>query len=124
MKPGKGILGQASQRRRSNARRALLHHLAKRGGGIFGAIPQGVRREFFCLDERTWVWHEEWHDAAGQHHAMTTRYDVRPDGILKSQGAHSYQRLSGDEERNFRAAVKAYGRIARSEIDQLLRPIS
>lgn len=119
MKPAKGIFKQSNERRRINAHRALLRHLAKLGGSVFGPVPNGVRREFFCLDERTWVWHEEWYDQYGQHHAMTTRYDIRPDGILKSQGTHSYQRLSPEEERNFRAAVKAYSRTARTEIARL-----
>jgi hypothetical protein len=39
---------------------------------------------------------------------MTTRYDVRPTGILKSQGVNAYQRLSEAEERNFRQAVRVY----------------
>lgn len=103
----KGILGQSQQQRMVNEKRTLLHFLAKMGGQLFGPIPKGVRREFFCLDEHTWVWHEEWSDQAG-HHAITTRYDVRPTGILKSQGAHAYQHLTPQEEQHFRQAVQLY----------------
>lgn len=124
MKPTRAIFKQSRERRYSNAHRALLRHLAKLGGGVFGSIPRGVRREFFCLDERTWVWHEEWDDQAGQHHAITTRYDVRPDGILKSQGVNSYQRLSVQEERNFRAAVDLYGQRTYAEIQRLRQQIA
>ncbi len=119
MKLMTAIFRQSAQQRRINAHRALLRHLAKLGGTVFGPIPPNVRREFFCLDEHTWVWHEEWSDQTGQHHAFTTRYDVRPSGILKSQGTNSYQRLTPQEERNFRAAVKLYSQGARAEIDRL-----
>lgn len=117
--PLKAIIGQSAEQRRLNMHRSLLHHLARLGGQVFGPIPRGVRREFFCLDERTWVWHEEWIDGSGQRRAMTTRYDIRPSGILKSLGVHSYQRLSATEERNFRAAVRAYTAMARTELRRL-----
>jgi hypothetical protein len=119
MKLTNAIFGNSQQQRRVNAHRALLRHLAKLGGTVFGPIPDGVRREFFCLDERTWVWHEEWADQAGRHHATTTRYDIRPNGVLKSQGTNSYQRLQAEEERNFRAAVDLYAQLAQHEISRL-----
>jgi hypothetical protein len=107
------------EQRYANANRALLHYLAWRGGKIFGPMPQGVRREFFCLDPHTWVWHEEWTDERGQHRAVTTRYDVKKQGILKSQGVNSYQRLTEQEERNFRAATKQYIASSRTELRRL-----
>ena len=78
------------------------------GGQLFGAIPTGHRREFFCLDRHTWVWHEEWVDASGQRQIVTTRYTIRPNGILKSQGNNTYELLSGSELRNFAQAIKLY----------------
>lgn len=119
MKPTRALFKQSRERRHINAHRSLLRHLAKLGGGVFGPIPTGVRREFFCLDEHTWVWHEEWYEQNGQHRAITTRYDIRPDGILKSQGVNSYQRLTGEEERNFRTAVELYSQRALTEIARL-----
>lgn len=112
------LFKQNAQNRRADAHKALLHHVAKIGGEVFGPIPAGRRREFFCLDEHTWVWHEEWKDGAGQH-AITTRYDVRPSGILKSQGAHSYQRLTPQEEQNFRAAAYTFYQKIKPELDRL-----
>lgn len=119
MKLTHAIFRHSADQRRINAHRALLRHLAKLGGNVFGPVPDGIRREFFCLDEHTWVWHEEWTDQQGQHQAVTTRYDVRPAGILKSQGSNSYQRLSAQEERNFRAAVRLYSQTARTELERL-----
>ena len=119
MKLLSGIMKQSGEQRRINAQRSLLHHLARLGGTVFGSVPSGVRREFFCLDPHTWVWHEEWTDQNGQHQAMTTRYDVRPGSILKSQGVHSYQRLTTQEEQNFRQAAKIYIRSSRTELRRL-----
>lgn len=113
------IMGSSREQRRANAHRTLLHYLAWRGGKLFGPIPDGVRREFFCLDPHTWVWHEEWTDKNGQHHALTTRYDLTKQGILKSQGVNSYQRLTSEEERNFRVAAKQYIKSSRHELNRL-----
>lgn len=94
--------------RQERARRALLQKEAEIGGRLFGPLPAGRRRQFFCLDERTWVWHEEWLDAHKQRRSITTRYDVRPDGILKVQDGQLYQRLSRNEARNLYRAIKLY----------------
>lgn len=100
--------------------KALIHHEAKIGGKIFGEVPAGTRREFFCLDKHTWVWHEEWTEA-GKHHVMTTRYDVRPDGVLKSQGGKSYRKLKGTEALNFHKAVELYYQQVTSEYHHMLQ---
>lgn len=102
-----GIIGQRSGQRHADLYRNLIRHEAKIGGTVFGPIPKGHRREFFCLDERTWVWHEEWKDAKGQQQIRTTRYDVRPDGILKSQNGH-YQKVPAEEAKRLRQAADLY----------------
>ncbi len=102
------LISQRGAERRAKAMRSLIHREARIGGQLFGPVAPGTRREFFCLDSRTWVWHEEWTDASGKHHVKTTRYDVRPNGILKSQGHHSYQALSRQELANFKQAVTLY----------------
>ena len=88
--------------------RAMLRREAEMGGKLFGPIPEGHRREFFCLDSRTWVWHEEWRDEHGKHHAKTTRYDVRPTGILKAQDGLTYQQISQTEAENLQQAISLY----------------
>ncbi len=101
----------AQDNRRAEIYRSIMHWEAKVGGELFGPIPKGVRREFFCLDESTWVWHEEWRDKNGRH-TVTTRYDVRPNGILKSQGDNTYQALTREEATNlYNAAMLYYQRI-------------
>lgn len=118
-----GIFGHAKARKaeqtQADIRRALLHYEARIGGELFGPIPKGNRREFFCLDEHTWVWHEEWKDELGKRQVMTTRYDVRPSGVVKSQGNSVYQALGEQEAENFHAAVQLYGQRVGSELRRL-----
>lgn len=115
----KHIQTQKREQRRADAHRALLHYEARLGGELFGPIPKGSRREFFCLDERTWVWHEEWTDAQGGRHVTTTRYDVRPNGIVKSQGNNSYQALTKEEAQNLYQAVHLYEQRVGAELKRL-----
>ncbi len=107
------------EERRASIQRALLHYQARIGGDVFGAIPENVRREFFCLDEHTWVWHEEWDDENGKRQALTTRYDVRPNGVVKSQGGSSYQALNEQEARNLYNAIHVYEERVGTELRRL-----
>lgn len=102
-----GVVKQHTQDRQTELYRNLIRHEAKLGGTVFGPIPTGRRREFFCLDRHTWVWHEEWIDQNGQNQIRTTRYDVRPDGLLKSQNGN-YQKVSNEETIRFKKAVRLY----------------
>ena len=114
------LLKQRAADRKARFKKALIHFEARIGGQLFGPLPKNHRREFFCLDEYTWVWHEEWFDEKGKHQAVTTRYDVRPSGIVKSQGAASYQALSPEELRNFKQAVRAYTQRVDAEYRRML----
>lgn len=110
---------QIAEQRRAEVYKALIHYEAKIGGKLFGPVPEGARREFFCLDESTWVWHEEWTDESGKRQVTTTRYDVRPNGIFKSQGVNAYQALSPEEARNFYDAVMLYYERVAPELARL-----
>lgn len=109
---------QAAEEQRAEIYKSLIHWEGQVGGQLFGPIPEGVRREFFCLDENTWVWHEEWTDNTGRH-AITTRYDVRPSGIVKSQGSSDYQAMNDTEARNFFNAVELYRQRVVPELRRL-----
>jgi hypothetical protein len=115
------IFPRNDDQRRADSYREILHREAKIGGQLFGPIPTGHRREFFCLDKHTWVWHEEWTDTQGIPQVVTTRYDVRPDGILKSQGNNSYQQLSGAETRNLLNATRLYRERVVADLNHLLQ---
>jgi hypothetical protein len=102
-----GVISQRAEDRRAELHRNLIRHEAKIGGQLFGPVQRGGRREFFCLDKHTWVWHEEWADHNGQHQTRTTRYDIRPNGILKAQNGQ-YQPVKPEEAQKLYQAAKLY----------------
>ena len=106
--------------RKATIHRNILRDLAKMGGEVFGQIPAGTRREFFCLDRHTWVWHEEWTGKDGSRQVRTTRYDIRPQGIYKAQDGQPYQPASLEEAERFGAAIKEYQRRMHAKFDPLL----
>ncbi|HET8671126.1 MAG TPA: hypothetical protein VFM05_11010 [Candidatus Saccharimonadales bacterium] len=110
------IKSQDDEEKRAKEYRELIRKEARLGGELFGPIPEGVRREFFALDEHTWVWHEEWVDKAGKRQAITTRYDVRPNGVLKAQDGQPYRYVSLEEGRRLYKAVKMYDKIVQSTL--------
>jgi hypothetical protein len=111
----KTMLQSTEERKRMQYRR-LIQEEAKIGGSLFGPIAANGRREFFCLDPHTWIWHEEWTDETGEHHVVTTRYDVRPSGVIKAQDGQPYRELTKEEARNFYQAAKLYNKRVLSEL--------
>jgi hypothetical protein len=86
----------------------FLRREAKIGGQLFGPIPKGHQREFFCLDKHTWIWHEAWTDQSGEFHTVTTTYNVRQNAVIKSQNGSGYQSISDNEARNLYTASELY----------------
>ena len=111
-----GMSTQRQADRHARHYRNLIRAEAKIGGELFGPVHPGGRREFFCLDAHTWVWHEEWTDTNGIHRAITTRYDVRPQGILKAQDGQPYRYISKEEGKRFCAAVELYNERVRAMV--------
>ncbi len=107
---------QQDEDRRLEAYRNLIRNEAKVGGRLFGPVSTSGRREFFCLDENTWVWHEEYVDEKGFRHSITTRYDVRPNGILKAQDKQPYQYIGLDEAQRLFHAVNMYNQQIDAEL--------
>jgi hypothetical protein len=108
---------QRDTERRSRAIRELIHREAKIGGELFGPVGPDRRREFFWLDGHTWIWHEEWTDGqTGQPRIVTTRYDIRPSGVLKSQDGHSFRYIDHVEAKNLYQAIKLYKKRVATEI--------
>ena len=89
--------------------RELIRMESKVGGRLFGITPPDRRREFFCLDAKTWVWYEEWtNQETNQRTHMTTRYEIRGNAIIKIQNATQPELLQGEELVNFTDAVRSY----------------
>lgn len=101
------IFPQNNDQRAKDTESELIRMEAQIGGKLFGPIPEGHRREFFCLDASTWVWHESWLEKK-QQHAVTTRYIVRPNSVLKTTDGNTYQPLSTAEARNLYQAAELY----------------
>ena len=99
---------------------ALIRAEAEIGGKLFGQVPEGRKRQFFCLDEHTWVWHEEWIDQTGKQRVVTTRYRIHPSSVVKSQDGQPNQRLSKSEARNLYRAIDLYGQQVDVYYQQLL----
>jgi hypothetical protein len=93
---------------RALTERELIEIESEIGRHIFGPIEEGHSREFFCLDEHTWVWHEEWMDETKKKQKRTTRFEIHQNGILKVRDGGHYQYLEDDELQNFGTAVRMY----------------
>ena len=94
--------------------RELITLESEIGAELFGPVEKGRHREFFCLDTKTWIWHEEWTDEKRHIQTNTIRYEINDQGILKVQEGARYSYLVGDELRNFVMATRLYyERVAR-----------
>lgn len=94
--------------------RELIRRESEIGAQLFGPLPRGHRREFFCLDENTWIWHEEWLDTDRHTQSSTTRYELHQNGVLKVQEGARYSYLDGQELANLLQAIQLYyERVAR-----------
>lgn len=97
--------------------RELIQLESHIGAAIFGEKPEHVvRREFFNLDENTWIWHEEVLQENGKNQQLTTKYEIQPRGILKIQPNYKYSYLEGAELDNFVMAAKEYYRRIKYDI--------
>ena len=87
--------------------RDLLTMESQIGAQIFGPVPDGHARQFFCLDESTWIWSDSYTDDGGRHETLI-RYEIHETAVLKVLGNTSYGFLGGDELRRFVTAVQMY----------------
>lgn len=94
----------------------LIRRESELGSQVFGPIEADRRREFFYLDNNTWVWYEEWTNLDGRRQAVTTRYEVRPDGIIKVQDGQNYQYVSAEEANTLLKAARKYYELSRDHI--------
>jgi hypothetical protein len=112
---------RANEDKQAELERELIRQEAEIGGKLFGDLPKGHVRQFFCLDDRTWIWHKQWFDQNGERQSMTTRYVVRPTGgVIRSQNGQAYQYLSSSEADNFYKATQLYGKKVDDYYGQLL----
>lgn len=88
--------------------RQLIQRESEIGRQLFGPVPKGHQREFFCLDESTCIWYESYKDKDGKQVSSTTRYEIQGDKVLKAQDGPRYSYLEGAELDNLLQAVRLY----------------
>lgn len=98
--------------------RELLTLESEIGAEIFGPVPDGINRSFFCLDEHTWIWHEESTDRKNPK-STTIRYEINENGVLKVQDGGRYAYIEGQELENFAVAVRMYYEQVARKVYQL-----
>lgn len=109
--------GASSPDPKEKLKQDFMRHEAEIGGKIFGPVPEGRSRKFFCLDDKTLIWHEEWIDSDGRRQLQTTRYEIRSDCVLKSQdGKIQYQKVEGEELSRLVKAARLYNTQVKKEI--------
>ena len=97
--------------------RELLQLESEIGAQLFGEVPKGHRREFFCLDANTWIWYEEWTDPqTKKREQTTTRYEVSDRGVLKVLEGPRYMYIEGAELENLAMATTLYYECAAREV--------
>lgn len=93
---------------KSLTKRELLQLESEIGRQLFGEIPKGHSREFFHLDDKTWIWHEDFIDTNGKKQTATTKYEITEAGVLKVQEGARYSYLEGQELDNLLVAIQLY----------------
>lgn len=93
---------------KGTSERELLQKESAIGRELFGAVPDNIAREFFNLDDKTWIWYESTELANGQTQTMTTRYEIQDSGILKAQDGAQYSFIDGQELETFTTWVQHY----------------
>lgn len=88
--------------------RELIQRESEIGRELFGPVPKGHHREFFCLDESTCIWYESYKNSDGKEVTATTRYEIQGDKILKAQEGARYSYLEGQELENLLLAIGIY----------------
>lgn len=98
---------RSSRRKHQIINKKLIKSEAQIGGTIFGDIPKGHRREFYCMDKHSWVWREEWTDKKGIRHFKNVRYNVRPNKLIKIENG-IYSVVGPNEAKRFFKATELY----------------
>ena len=103
------LVTPGTQKNPKTSVRDLIKMESKLGGQLFGPVPKNHHREFFCLDEHTWVWHESTtNPETGQTSSLTTRYEIHNDRIIKMQDGQPNRYTSLSEAKNLLEATKQY----------------
>ena len=93
----------------------ILDCEAELGGLLFAGLKDGGKREFFCLDENTWIWYQEY-SKNGLNRGQITRYDVGQNRIVKSTDGGGHRLVSHKEAEKLLKAAKIYRKEVEARI--------
>ncbi len=87
--------------------RDLIKAESKIGSTLFGPVPEGHRRESFAWIAKPGFGTKNG-KRQGRTESVTTRYEVRPNGVMKIQDGHKYTYIHGNELHNLAKACQLY----------------
>jgi hypothetical protein len=87
------------------------------GGQVFGPSRPDEERRFYCLDERTWVYQNNYVDLIdGNKKQMVIRYELHPNGVLKVINSKSHSMVQDDEAERLIEAIKLYYKLVMTKV--------
>jgi hypothetical protein len=101
----------------------LIDNESKIGGKLFGNTSRGVSRRFFMDDGNSWFYSETAIDPSTrqQLYNYTIRYEILPQGILKSVDGRGHVFITGVELLRLKQAIKLYEQQISKEIYEPLK---
>ena len=100
---------QLSAYKRAVKEHELIKKESKIGGTLFGSVPKGHEREFFCLNQHVWIWDEQWYDETEKvMKQMHIRYEFQQMGVLKTVDGVARGYVEAKELKNLMQAIRTY----------------
>jgi hypothetical protein len=88
------------------------------GGKLFGDMGRGVERRFFLDEGNSWFFSESATDptTGRKLYSFTIRYEILPQGVLKSVDGKGHVFITGIELEHLKHAVKLYEQNVEREL--------
>lgn len=96
----------------------LIDDESKIGGTLFGDVPRGINRRFFLDEGNSWFFSETATDPATGRvlYSFTIRYEMLPQGVLKSVDGKGHVFITGVELEHLKQAVKLYKQKIKTDL--------
>jgi len=95
----------------------LIERESKIGGDVFGKTSRGVKRRFFLDEQDSWFFSESAVDTTGQKlYSFTIRYQMLPQGVLKSVDGKGHVFIEGVELEHLLKAIALYEKRVMDEV--------
>lgn len=96
----------------------LIDDESKIGGTLFGPISRGVERRFFLDEGDSWFFRETATDPTTGRtlYSFTIRYEILPQGVLKSVDGKGHVFITGIELEHLEQAIRLYHQKTEQEL--------